>query len=201
MIDGNRQHAPATLRNREPIARVLRTLLPQTGLVLEVASGTGEHIVYLAGRFPGLTWQPSDISPDSLRSIESWAGQAELPNVLPPLALDAAGEDWAIDRADAVMCINMVHISAWSATVGLMAGAGRILAAGAPLYLYGPFRRAGYPLEPSNVAFDQQLRNSDSRWGLRDLEEVVACAADHELLEDAVIEMPANNLSAIFRKK
>jgi hypothetical protein len=196
----DRQHAPATLRNREPIAAVLRSHLPPSGLVFEVASGTGEHIVHFAGAFPALTWQPSDCSPAALESIAAWRAAAACANVEAPLALDAASADWPIVRADAVVCINMVHISPWAATVGLLRGAGRVLAAGAPLYLYGPFRRADRPLAPSNAAFDRSLRESDSRWGLRDLAEVCAAAGEHGLACQTVTDMPANNLSVVFRK-
>ena len=169
--------------------------------MLEVASGTGEHIMYFASQFPGLVWQPSDVSPEALRSIGTWATSERRANVRPPLTLDAEGDAWPLARADAVICINMLHISPWKATAGLMAGAGRILAAGGPLYLYGPYRRRDRPLEPSNEAFDRQLRQGDARWGLRDLDEVTACAAEHGLVREAVLEMPANNLSVIFRKE
>lgn len=194
----DRRHAPATRRNREPIARALRSLLPQSGLVLEVASGTGEHVVHLAREFPRLTWQPSDLSAEALRSTAAWA--EGLDNVRPPLPLDAASPDWPIDHADAVVCINLLHISPWPTTVGLLRGAARILDPGAPLYAYGPFRRAGRALEPSNAAFDRDLRRSDPRWGLRDLDEVSSCAAAFGLVREEVIEMPANNLSVIFRR-
>ena len=200
MTDELRQHAPATLRNREPITRVLRSVLPPAGLVLEVASGTGEHIAHFARQFPGLVWQPSDLSPGALRSVAAWSASEPLANVRPPLLLDAADGDWPIDRANAVICINMLHISPWQATMGLMAGAGRILSPGAPLYIYGPFRRSGRTLEPSNAAFDQQLRDNDTAWGLRNLAEVTACAADHGFVPDTIIEMPANNLSLVLRK-
>jgi hypothetical protein len=196
----DRQHAPATVRNREPIAGVLRAVLPATGLVLEVASGTGEHIVDFADRFPALTWQPSDPAPEALRSIAAWAAAAGCANVAPPLSLDAASDGWPIAHADAVVCINLVHISPWAATEGLLRGAGRILGRGAPLYLYGPFRQADRPLEPSNAAFDRHLRQTDPRWGVRDVAEVSACARRHGLAHEAAIAMPANNLSLVFRK-
>lgn len=198
--DDERRHAPATARNREPILQVLGRVLPASGLVLEVASGSGEHAVHFARALPTLQWQPTDPSPDALRSIAAWS-EAEGPaNLLAPLALDAAGDAWPVERADAIVCINMIHISPWAATEGLMRGAGRILAGGAPLYLYGPFRRPDRPLEPSNEAFDSDLRRRDSRWGLRSLDEVTTCAATHGLADPEVIEMSANNLSVIFRK-
>lgn len=198
--DDERRHAPAALRNRQPILEVLRRVLPASGLVLEVASGSGEHAVHFAEALPGLTWQPSDPSPDARSSIAAWIAAAHLDTVRPPIALDAASEDWPIGRADALVCINMVHISPWEATEGMMRGAGRLLPSGAPLVLYGPYRQAGRPLAPSNAAFDQDLRRRDPRWGLRDLDTVAQCAAAQGLELAEVIEMPANNLSAIFRK-
>jgi hypothetical protein len=196
-----RRSAPATQRNREPILAVLRPLLPPSGLVLEVASGTGEHAIHFASHCPALTWQPSDPSPESRASIAAWIAAEGPINVLPPLDLDAAQDSWPIAHADAVLCINMIHISPWQATEGLMRGAGRLLEAGQPLYLYGPYRRPGRPLEPSNAAFDADLRLRDERWGLRDLDEVAACAERHALALEQVVEMPANNLSVVFRKR
>jgi hypothetical protein len=201
MKEDARRSAPATLRNREPIIAVLRPLLPESGLVLEVASGTGEHVLHFAEAFPGLRWQPSDPSPDARASIAAWIAAEKRNNVLPPLDLDAASDDWPIARADAVLCINMIHISPWEATEGLMRGAGRLLANAQPLYLYGPYRRPGRALEPSNAAFDADLRLRDERWGLRKLDAVEACAAANGFTLDQVVEMPANNLSVIFRKR
>jgi SAM-dependent methyltransferase len=201
MTDDQRRSAPATLRNRDPILAVLSRLLPETGLVLEVASGTGEHVVHFARALPSLRWQPSDPTIDARRSIAAWCAAEKLGNVLPPLDLDAAAPTWPIARADAILCINMIHISPWSATEGLMRGAGRQLEPGSVLYLYGPYRRAGRQLEPSNAAFDADLRLRDERWGLRQLDEVAACAAANGLALDEVVEMPANNLSVVFRKQ
>jgi hypothetical protein len=195
-----RRSAPATLRNRKPILAVLREVLPAAGLVLEVASGTGEHVVYFAGALSGLRWQPSDPFPDARTSAAAWIAAEKRNNVLPPLDLDAACDGWPITRADAILCINMIHISPWEATEGLMRGAGRLLGAGQPLYLYGPYRRPGHALEPSNAAFDADLRLRDERWGLRDLDAVAACAEGNGLALERVVEMPANNLSVIFRK-
>lgn len=198
--DDHRQYAPATARNRRPILNVLRTVLPSSGVVLEVASGTGEHIVHFARSFPNVNWQPSDTSDDARHSIEAWIATEGLANVRPPLHLDAASDKWPIDQASAIICINMIHISPWASTERLMQGAGRILAEGAPLYLYGPFRQAAKAMEPSNAAFDHALRSQDPRWGLRDLEAVINCAAVHHLALDQTLEMPANNLSVILRK-
>ena len=195
-----RRSAPATLRNRDPITAVLRDVLPEAGVVLEVASGTGEHAIHFARAFPTLRWQPSDPSPDARQSIAAWARAEKLNTVRPPLDLDAASDNWPIANADAIVCINMIHISPWDATVGLMRGAGRLLNSGQPLYLYGPYHRAGHALAPSNAAFDADLRLRDERWGLRDLDTVVACAEDQGLKLASVIAMPANNLSVIFRK-
>lgn len=196
-----RRSAPATQRNRDPILDVLRPLLPETGLALEVASGTGEHVIHFARAFPFLRWQPSDPTPDARASIAAWTEANGLMNVLPPLDLDAAAEAWPIARADAVLCINMIHISPGHATEGLMRGAGRLLSAGQPLYLYGPYRRAGHPLAPSNAEFDADLKHRDPRWGLRELDDVTALAEASGLALADVIEMPANNLSVIYRKR
>lgn len=201
MEPDRRRSAPATLRNREPILEVLRTALPDRGLVLEVASGSGEHAVHFARGTPALRWQPSDPSPDARASIAAWVKEEGLTNVLPPLDLDAAADAWPIAHADAVVCINMIHISPWQATEGLMRGAGRLLAPGQPLYLYGPYRRPGHTLEPSNAAFDADLQRRDPRWGLRELDAVAACAEANGLALERVVEMPANNLSVIFRKR
>lgn len=191
-----RRHAPATERNREPIASVLAEELPASGQVLEVASGTGEHCAWFAERFPALTWQPSDPDPESIASIADWC--SGLPNVLPPLALDAAGV-WPVTQADAILCINMVHISPWAATLGLLAGARRLLAVGAPLILYGPYRRHGVPTAPSNEQFELWLKGLSPDFGLRYLEDVTA-AADGFALE-RIVEMPANNLILLYRRR
>ncbi len=196
----SRRNAPAAARNRDPILAVLTEVLPRSGLILEVASGTGEHVVHFARHMPELMWQPSDPSPEARASVAAWAAGEGLDNVRPPLDLDASAMDWPIASADAVLCVNMLHISPWDASEGLMRGAARILGDGAPLYIYGPFRRASTPTAPSNDAFDADLRRRDARWGLRDLEAVAACAALKGLLLERVVKMPANNLSAVFRK-
>jgi hypothetical protein len=195
-----RRSAPHVARNAGPIAEVLRAVLPERGLVVEMASGTGEHVVHWARTFPNLLWQPSDPEPAALRSIEAWRIEAGLVNLLPAIPLDARAADWPVDRADALLCINMVHISPWAATLGLLRGAGRLLAAGAPLYLYGAYRQAGVATAPSNVAFDASLRARDPEWGLRDLEEVAIAAKRSGFTLESVVEMPANNLSVVFRR-
>lgn len=196
----NCRSSPAALRNRDPILAVLRTVLPASGLVLEVASGTGEHVVHFARRMPEHVWQPSDPSGAARDSIAAWVAVEGLTNANTPLDLDAAHSSWAVAHAAAIVCINMLHISPWAATIGLMRGAGQILSCGGILYLYGPFRRSGCVVEPSNEAFDQDLRSRDPRWGLRDLSVVIECAADCGLTLESTIEMPAHNLSVVFRR-
>lgn len=199
--DGDKRHAPATTRNRDAILPVLRAELPPTGMVLEIASGSGEHAVYFARALPALRWLPSDPDPDALRSITAWADAAGLDNLAPPLRLDAAEPDaWPTSRADAMLCINMVHISPWAATLGLLRGAARLLPAGAPLCLYGPFFRDGVPTAPSNIAFDDSLRARNPDWGLRWVQDVEGAARSEGLGLARIVEMPANNLSLIFRR-
>ena len=191
--------APAVARNREPILAVLRRVLPTQGTVLEIASGSGQHAMHFAAGLPHLTWQPADIDPDALRSIAAYRAAARLPNLLPPLALDAAAPDWPVTRADAVVSINMIHIAPWSAAQGLMAGAERILAAGDVLYLYGPFKEDGQHTAPSNAAFDLSLRQRNPQWGVRDVGDVYELAQQHGLALVERVAMPANNLSLVFR--
>jgi len=193
--------ALAAVRNRDPILGVLRKFLPKEGLVLELASGTGEHACHFARELPGLTWQPSDPDPNALASIAAWRDSCGLDNLLSPIALDASASDWLVTSADAMLCINMLHISPWEATEGLMRGAGRILPRGAPLVLYGPFRRIGHVLEPSNAAFDADLRQRNPAWGLRLLQEVGHCARMYGLTLVRQVVMPANNLTVIFRRR
>lgn len=195
-----RREAPAAARNRQPILEVLRQHLPDKGLVLEFASGTGQHVVHFAQALPSLTFQPSDPSDSARASIDDWARTLGLGNVRPALALDASADAWPVDRADAIVCINMIHISPWEATLGLIEGAARTLPAGGVLYLYGPYRRAGHPTAPSNEDFDRDLQSRDPAWGLRSLEDVAALAARHGFAAPEIVEMPANNLSLVFRK-
>lgn len=193
-----RRYAPATQRNREPILEVLRRVLPPAGVVLEVASGSGEHAAFFARALPALRWQPSDVDAVARASVTAWC--AGVPNAAAPLALDASDDAWPIAQADAVVCINMVHIAPWAACEGLLRGAGRVLASGGLLYLYGPYRLGGAHTAPSNAAFDEGLRAEDPAWGVRDLETVVACAATRGLTFVEHVEMPANNLSVVFRR-
>lgn len=198
-----RLFSPSTERNRAPIAAVLRRWLPAAGTVLEIASGTGEHVSHFAAEFPGLVFQPSDPGARERASIAAWT--AGIANVNAALALDVAAPGWEDDPGipapiAAVLCINMIHISPWAATLGLLRGAGRVLAAGGLLYLYGAYRRAGQHTAPSNAAFDASLRRQNPEWGVRELEVVVAEAEAHGLALAAVVEMPANNLSVAFRR-
>jgi hypothetical protein len=204
-----RLYAPATQRNREPIVDVLHRHLPTRGLVLEIASGSGEHVVHFAAALgPELVFQPSDPDAGARASIDAWVASAGPMNVQPALALDASKDDWPIAEADAVVCINMIHISPWTATVGLMRGAARVLRASVVpgqrvtdkvLYLYGPYKREGRHTAPSNEAFDAGLRERNPLWGVRDLEVVSALAAEHGFEPPVIVAMPANNLSVIFR--
>ncbi len=196
-----RRSAPAALRNREPIADVLREWLPPTGLVLEIASGSGEHAVHFAARFPMLEWQPSDSHPQALESIAAWRAAAEsLPNLRAPLCIDAAAPDWPIDRTDALLSLNMVHISPWAAALGLLDGARRLLGPGAPLILYGPWLEAGVDPAPSNLAFDQDLRSRNPAWGLRQVETFAAAARERGLQLEQRRPMPANNMMLLVRR-
>ena len=198
--DDSRQFAPATQRNREPILAVLREVLPAQGLVLEVASGSGEHAVHFAAAFPNLTFQPSDPDPAALASIDAWASESALPNLRPAIRLDATAPGWPVEAADAILCINMIHISPWAATEGLVRQAAQLLPAGGPLYLYGPYRQKDVPLAPSNAVFDDSLRRRNPKWGLRELEAVAELAKAAGFGEPQVTAMPANNLSVVFRK-
>jgi SAM-dependent methyltransferase len=186
--DDSRQYAPATQRNREPI-------------LLEVASGSGEHAVHFAAAFANLTFQPSDPDPAALASIDAWANDSALPNIRPAIRLDAAALHWPVGAADAVLCINMIHISPWAATEGLIRHAARLLPPDGPLYLYGPYRQSGVPLAASNAVFDDSLRRRNPKWGLRELEAVAELARAAGFAEPQVTPMPANNLSVVFRKR
>lgn len=200
-METHRQKAPSVARNREPILDVLRSILPEQGVVLELASGSGEHIIYFAAHFPELVFCPSDIDKGARQSIAAWSKASGLQNVRAPLALDAASADWPLEKVDAIICINMIHISIWSATEGLFKGANRILVPGAPLYLYGPYKRAGAHTSQSNEEFDGWLRNKNPAWGVRDIGAVVDCAVTHGFSEPEIVAMPANNLSLIFRRR
>jgi|SRR6185436_7841315 SAM-dependent methyltransferase len=201
MRDDARQYAPSAARNRDPIWSVLQPHLPQRGFVLEVASGSGEHTVHfarLAG--PRLTFQPSDLDAQARASIDAWVETSGLANIRPALALDAAADVWPIAHAGVVVCINMIHISPWASAVGLVRGAVRVLSPGGLLFLYGPYRHEGRHTAPSNEAFDADLRRRNPLWGVRDLEAVAELAADAGFGAPVIAEMPANNLSILFRR-
>lgn len=196
-----KRESPAAQRNREPIADVLADVLPERGIVLEMASGTGEHVVHFAKRFAHLDWYPSDPDAGARASIAEHVAQAGIANVMPPLALDASASEWPLDAADAILCINMVHISPWQATEGLFAGAARLLPPmDGPLILYGPYLERGVQTAPSNLAFDESLKARDPRWGLRDLGDVDALAQRHGFRRTLRVAMPANNLVVVYRK-
>jgi hypothetical protein len=197
---GARRSAPAALRNREAIAEVLRQWLPRNGLVLEIASGSGEHAIYFAECFPDLEWQPSDVHPDALSSIAAWRAEAARTNLRPPLVLDASSPDWPIDRADALLSINMVHISPWASALGLLDGAARLLSPGAPLIMYGPWLKNDIPTAASNRDFDADLKRRDPQWGLRRVEDFAAEAEKRGLRLEATSAMPANNLMLLLRR-
>ncbi|MDI1297484.1 MAG: DUF938 domain-containing protein [bacterium] len=194
-----RRHAPATLRNRDALLAILRDTLPPSGLVLEVASGSGEHALHFAAALPALEWQPTDPDPAALASIAAWSAQAGLPNLRAPLRLDATAPDWPMAQADAILCVNMVHISPWAATVGLFRGAAHLLSPGAPLILYGPYFQTDVAPAASNIDFDASLRARDPDWGIRALDDVTALAARHGFYLVRVQPMPANNLAVVYR--
>jgi hypothetical protein len=193
--------SPSAERNKVPIADVLKRVLPDHGTVLEISSGTGQHVVHFAREMPYLTWQPSERDEPSLRWIKQWMAAEALPNILPPLRLDVTEFPWQIGSAAAVVCLNMIHIAPWSAAEGLIRGAETVLSQGGILFLYGPYLRIGVQTSPSNVAFDSELRSRNPEWGLRNIEEVTRCALLHSFGQPEIHEMPANNLSIIFRKR
>jgi hypothetical protein len=195
-----RREAPAAARNRQPILEVLQPHLPATGLVLEIASGTGEHVVHYAAARPELTFQPSDPDSDARASVDDWVQTLGLNNVRPAIEIDVTRTTWPVERADAVLCCNMIHIAPWEATLGLVGGAARLLSRGGLFYLYGPYRRDGRHTAPSNEAFDTDLRRRNPAWGVRDLETVVDLARMHGFSAPDIVEMPANNLSLLFNR-
>lgn len=190
--------SPSVERNRDAILAVLHEVLPASGTVLEIASGSGQHAIWFAPRVPGLVWQPSDVGDEELASIRDWSAEVPSPNLRAPLRLDVTADDWGVATADAIVCINMVHITPWSTCLALLAGAARVLATAAPLYLYGAYFRRDRATAPSNLEFDRSLRARDARWGVRWLEDVVAAAAAAGLALDLVRDMPNNNYSVVF---
>jgi hypothetical protein len=188
-------------RNREPILAVLRRVLPPRGNVLEIASGSGQHAVHFARHLPALTWQPSDVDPRAVDSIRAWAAEAALPNLLPPVWLDVRTESWPVDRAAAILSINLLHISEWSCCEALFRGASRTVAADGIVFLYGPYRMRDRPTAPSNERFDESLRQRNPDWGLRWLEDVGEVAQRFGFGIDERVEMPANNVSVVLSRR
>ncbi len=198
-----RRHAPSAQRNEAPILDVLRDVLPTTGRALEIGSGTGQHIAAFARAFPAIAWLPSEPHPESLASIAGWVAETGLDNLAAPLTLDVTAPDWpaALDGPrDAIVCINVLHITPWTVAEGLMQGAGRLLAPGGIVYLYGPYMRDGHHTAPSNAAFDASLRQRDPAWGVRDIADVAPCAEANGLALDRVVDMPRDNFSLVFRR-
>lgn len=200
MSEDARRFAPAVARNKTVITEVLARHLPASGLVLEIASGSGEHALHFAAHFPALTFQPTDPDAAALASVAAWRAEAQLANLLPPMMLNVMADDWPVHKADAVVCINMIHIAPWEATAALIRGAARILLPGTMLFLYGPFKKGGQHTALSNAEFDASLRAQDARWGVRDLEAVAEIARAAGFAAPVVEVMPANNLSLIFRR-
>lgn len=194
------RHAPATLLNRDPILGVLRDVLPQTGRLLEIASGTGEHARYFAEALPGIAWQPSDLDPEALGSIQAHRGAAACNNIADPIVLDVTHQPWPVERADAMLCVNMIHIAPWECCEALLRGAGDILATDGPLVLYGPYKRDGAHTAPSNEAFDQSLRAQNPSWGVRDMGDIERVGNEHGLRLDTIVPMPSNNFCLILRR-
>lgn len=204
-MENLKQYAPATQRNKEYILEVLLRFLPPSGNILEIASGTGEHSIFFAPKFSPRQWLPSDPNPTARNSIEAWKQESSIDNIQSPLNINAASLSWGIGKQKlnitAIVNINMIHISPWSACLGLMEGAKRILPSGGILYLYGPYKQEGKHTAPSNESFDRSLQSQNTEWGVRNLEDVIKAAQDQELIFQEKIEMPANNLSVIFEKQ
>lgn len=199
--EGAKKHSPAAERNRVPILSALHNELPEKGTVLEIASGSGEHAVYFAQELPQLAWQPSDPDPEALASIAAYRAEYAGANLREPLLLDAAyPKSWPVKQADAIVCINMIHVSPWEATLGLFEGAEAALSmTGGPLILYGPYIEPGVETAPSNLEFDESLKARNPEWGLRDTADVVELAKEHGFKWEARYKMPANNITLVFR--
>lgn len=191
---------PAPERNKEPILAVLRTVLPTSGRVLEIASGSGQHVAYFAAQLPGLVFLPSDPSEENRASIAAYVAELGLPNLEAPRAISVGDDDWGTGVVDAVFCANMIHIAPWEATLGLFGGSARVLGEGAPLVVYGPFVIDGEPIAESNRAFDEDLRRRDARWGVRDLGDVIRIAVEAGFAFESRVPMPANNQTVVFRR-
>jgi cyclopropane fatty-acyl-phospholipid synthase-like methyltransferase len=192
--------SPAAERNKALILDAIRARLPSIGVVLEIASGTGQHVVHFARALPALTWQPSDADDQLRAAAAERIRAARSNNIRAPLRLDVLASEWPSVEADAIVCINMIHIAPWSATNALLAGASRLLRRGAPLFLYGPYKRGGRHTAASNEAFDESLRARNPEWGVRDLDDVERCAEEHGFALVEVTPMPANNLTVTFER-
>ena len=191
--------APAATRNQQPILGVLQRVLPASGCVLEIASGSGQHAAYMARHLPQLRWQPTDLDRDARDSIEAYRAEEGTQNLLAPLALDAASDDWPAGEYSAIVCINMIHIAPWEACLGMLRGAARVLDVGAPLVLYGPMILPDQPTAPSNLEFDRSLRQRNASWGVRKLEDIQRAAKPHGFALEEVVPCPANNHVIVFR--
>ncbi|GAB5487972.1 MAG: DUF938 domain-containing protein [Parasphingorhabdus sp.] len=196
----DQKHAPATMRNRDAIVSVLSQILPETGTILEIASGTGEHAVYFGQKFPDLTFQPSDPDPECCRSIAAWTAREQVENILPPIQLDALENTWDIKAPVTILCINMIHIAPWEAAIGLFNHAAKMLSVGAALYLYGPYFRDGVEPAEGNLSFERSLKSRNLQWGIRDVADMDTLAEKTGFKREQLIEMPANNISLIYRK-
>lgn len=197
-LGDGRYSAPAAERNKGPILDALSRVLPAQGLVLEIGSGTGQHVVHFAKSLPRLVWQPSDPDPELRASVSCWIRHHALANVREPVALDVRERPWPVAAADAIVCINVVHVCPWAATLALLDGARATLGPGGVLFLYGPYRRRGYVTAASNEKFDADLRAHDPEWGLREIETVAEAAARTGLALSEIVDMPANNFSLVF---
>lgn len=195
-----KQTWPAPERNKQPILDVFQRVLPEAGAMLEIASGTGQHAAFFASRLPKWTWLPTDVDPNNVASIDGWSSEAALPNIRPARLLDVCAPDWSVGSVDAVFCANMIHITPWKCCTGLIEGAGRHIASGGALLIYGPFRIGGQHTSQSNEQFDASLKTHNSSWGVRDLEAVTTLASKAALKFVERVQMPANNQTLVFRR-
>lgn len=195
-----KQNNPSAVRNRDEILEVIPRFLPKSGLILEIAAGTGQHCIHFAPHFPGVTWQPSDRKPEALASISAYVAEANIPQLRPPMELDVTWESWPVSEVAGMLCINMVHASTWESSLGLLSGAARVLVKGGPLVLYGAYFREDRETAPSNIEFDRRLRERDPSWGVRQMELMVSEAESRGLSFDSVLDVPNNNYLLVFRK-
>lgn len=194
-----KRFSPASERNKDPILDVLRGVVPAQGRVLELSAGSGQHTVYFAAAFPGVSWQPTDVDEVALLSVAAHRDEAGLANVLEPRPLDVTSGDWGVDPVDVVLSINMIHITPWACSEGLFAGAARVLVPGGALVTYGPYNVDGAFTSESNARFDGSLRSRDPRWGIRDLADLLGLAEAAGFTREQVVAMPANNMTVVYR--